>query len=194
MGKIVLDKFEDFYHYYPKVVAIVSTGDGEREDFMPAAWHCPISFSPPLYGVSISPKRFTFAQIMKTKEFAIGFLPFQKAEIIARAGGLSGRDVDKFSETGAKRENPLKIKCPLLADTYAAYECKLFSHSTCGDHEFFVGEIVAVHYDENAFAENGAIKMEFANPTLYVGADTYLAVKTAETKQLDRGVLYRKKS
>ncbi|MDI6809169.1 MAG: flavin reductase family protein [Candidatus Eisenbacteria bacterium] len=194
MGKIVLDKFVDFYHYYPKVVAMVSTAHGGREDFMPAAWHCPISFDPPLYGVSVSPKRFTFGLIMEAKEFAIGFMPFEKADLIAKAGGLSGKDVDKFKETGARKDKPLKIRSPILADAYASYECKLYSHHTCGDHEWFVGEIVAVHYDEKAFAENGVMKLEYANPALYIGSDKYMAAKAVETRHFDRRLLGQKKA
>jgi len=39
---------------------------------------------------------------------------------------------------------------PVLKDAYAAYECKLVDSKPYGDHLWIVGEIVAVHFLEEA--------------------------------------------
>ena len=153
---------------------------------MAVAWHTAISFKPPLIGVSISPKRYTYNLILESWEFGINFLPLEKAELIASVGGSSGSEIDKLQRFGLKKVKPYRTSVPILKDAYAAYECKLIDHRTYGDHEFLVGEIVATHFEERAFTAQQVLDLERVTPALYLGADFYTTTAKESLRALDR--------
>jgi len=165
---------EGFYLHYPTLVCVVTAKAFGKENAMACAWHSAISGSPRLYGVSLSPRRYTHDLILNSRQFALNFVPFEKAEFIAQVGAVSGRDVDKLERFGIETEEPLKVECPILKDAYASYECQLYDHHTYGDHEWFVGEIVAAHFLEEAITEERTINLASIRPSLYLGAERYL--------------------
>jgi len=153
---------------------------------MAVAWHTSISFKPPLYGVSISPKRFTYQLIIDSKEFGINFLPLEAAELIASVGGSSGREIDKFQNFNIAKSNPVKTAVPILEAAYAAYECKLIDDRGYGDHRWLVGEIVAVHLNEETSTTGGIVDLDKVNPVLYLGDEHYLTTAKDTIRRLDR--------
>jgi flavin reductase (DIM6/NTAB) family NADH-FMN oxidoreductase RutF len=124
--------------------------------------------------------------IMDAKEFGVNFVPFEVAELVAQVGGCSGRDVNKFERFKIEEVDPLETSAPIMKVSYAAYECRLFARNTYGDHEWFVGEIVATHADSSAFAGDGVIDVRKAVPALYLGLDRYLKIESSEIIELDR--------
>lgn len=186
MGKVSIEGVGKFYHHYPAVAAVVTARVGEKANAMAAAWHSSLSFDPPLYGVAISPKRFTHGLILEAGEFGVNFLPFDRAGIIAAVGGSTGREVDKFEAFKIAEEKPVLTSAPILAEAYAAYECKLVSHHTCGDHTWFVGEIVMVHQVEGALTDEGIIDLSSVEPAMYLGADRYVTAWRESLCYLDR--------
>jgi len=62
------------YHAYPKLVNIVGTSYNGKINFMAVAWHTYLSFDPPLYGISIAPKRYTYKLLKESQEFNCNFL------------------------------------------------------------------------------------------------------------------------
>ncbi len=181
-----------YYQHNPRVPVIVTSHSQGRENAMAVAWHMAISHTPPLYGVSIAPKRYSYKLILESLEFGINFVPYDKAELIATAGGGSGHDVDKFSRFQLTKVKPLKTSVPILKDAYAAYECKLVDHRTYGDHELLVGEVLATHYDSECFDEQGILDLEQVAPTLYLGADIYVGIARESLQVLNRKGLYGK--
>ena len=178
------DKITNFYHFYPKIASVVVVKSKDRLNAMAVAWNVGISSSPPLFGILIAPKRYTHELIIEAKEFSVNFLPIEKADIVAACGRTSGKKVNKFEKFKIETIQSSKIISPILKDAYAAYECKLYSHSNLGDHTLFVGEIIKVHYDENAFKEDGLKKIDIAKPTLYLGRDWYLNIEKFSTKHI----------
>ena len=145
MSRIVTEDIGKFGQHYPKVAVIVTASARGRDDAMTAAWHSSISFRPPIYGVAVTSKRFTYQLIAESREFGINFIPLEKASLAAAVGGTSGQQMDKFERFNIKKEKPLKTTAPILKDAYAAYECRLLDSKPYGDHIWIVGEIVAVH-------------------------------------------------
>ena len=155
---------------------------------MAVAWHTSISFNPPLYGISISPKRFTYQLIVASKEFGINFLPFEVAELIASVGGISGQEIDKFKNFNITKSPPTRTAVPILEAAYAAYECQLIDDKEYGDHRWLVGEIVAVHLREEAFTAEGIVALDKVNPALYLGDEQYLTAAGDTIRRLERKV------
>jgi flavin reductase (DIM6/NTAB) family NADH-FMN oxidoreductase RutF len=177
-----------FYYHVPWPVAVVAVHCEGRDNAMAAAWHAPISFDPPLYGISISPKRHTCDLIRKAREFTANFMPLESAELIAAVGGSTGREIDKFEEFELEREAPLEVSSPILAAAYAAYECILHNEETYGDHQLFVGRIVAVHYASAFQMPDGTTDPDAAEPTLYLGGEVYATVAGMTRRYVDRRV------
>jgi len=186
MAKIRREGAGDFCHFYPKLATVVTVCAGERRNAMAVAWGSPISFAPPIYGVSISPKRYTHGLILEAGEFAVNFLPIEARRLVAAVGRTSGREVNKFERFKIEVEEPLKTGSPILKAAYAAYECKLLEHRRWGDHDWFVGEVVAVHYEEGAFSQDGVIDLERAAPAMYLGRDLYLEIAKRAVHHIDR--------
>ncbi len=188
MSRIVTEDVGKFSQHYPKQAVIVTGSAGGRDDAMTAAWHSPISLRPPIYGVAVTSKRFTYQLIRESREFAINFIPLEKASLAAAIGGTSGQQMDKFETLSIKKEKPSNITAPILQDAYAAYECKLIDSKPYGDHIWIVGEIVAVHFLEEAFTSAGVLDMDKTRPLLYIGSDTYASTDENTVNLVKRGI------
>ena len=188
MAKVISEGIGTFSQHYPGVAVIVTAQAKGEANAMAVAWHLVISANPPLYGVSIAPKRFTYELIADSKEFGVNFLPFEVAELIASVGGSSGREIDKFQKFNIALDKPVKTAVPILKDAYATYECKLVDDKLHGDHRLLVGEIVAVHWLEGAFTPAGTLDLDKINPALYLGQDIYLTAGKDKVRRLDRRV------
>ncbi len=188
MPKIITENIAGFSQHYPKVAVIVTASAGGKDNAMTAAWHSSISVNPPLYGVSISPKRFTYQLITESREFGINFIPFEKASLAAFVGGTPGQEINKFERLNIKKEKPLKTGVPILKDAYAAYECKLVDSKAYGDHIWVVGEIVVVHLLEEVFTEKQVLDLNKIKPLLYLGAEFYATTDKNSVRFVKRGI------
>jgi flavin reductase (DIM6/NTAB) family NADH-FMN oxidoreductase RutF len=188
MVKVSTESLGRFSYHYPRLVIILTAHSQGRDNAMTVAWHAPLSFRPPLYGVAITPGRFTYQLIMESGEFGVNFVPYETAELIASVGGSRGKEVNKFERFHIARERGVKTAVPLLEDAYACYECKLVEHKPFGDHELVVGEIVVVHFAEEAFTQEGVLDIARVNPALYLGAELYVTTLKDSGKRLDRQV------
>jgi flavin reductase (DIM6/NTAB) family NADH-FMN oxidoreductase RutF len=186
MSKTVIAGAGNFYHHYPRIAAVVTTQFEGKKGIMAAAWHSPISHTPSIIGVSLSPRRYTYKLILKSKEFAINFLPIEKVDLVVGVGSVSGAEVDKFKKFGIETEKALKTSAPILKDAYAAYECRLIDSREYGDHIWLVGEIVATHFDKTFFNAAEAIDLKRASPILYMGADCYTIPSGADVRVIER--------
>jgi flavin reductase (DIM6/NTAB) family NADH-FMN oxidoreductase RutF len=188
MPKIVTEAIGKFSHHYPKVAALITASAGGRDAVMTAAWHTFISLKPPLYGVAVTTKRFTYQLIMESREFGINFVPLEKASLAATIGGTSGRQIDKFERLGIEKEKALNTTAPVLKDAYATYECKLVDTRPYGDHIWMVGEIVAVHFLEEAFTPTEVLDLKKTKPLLYIGSDFYASTAKNSVSFVKRGI------
>ncbi len=187
MDKVISQEVGTFYQHYPRIAVVVTAQAEGRDNAMAVAWHAPISREPPLYGVSISPKRFTYQLIAESKEFGVNFLPFAEAELVASVGGSGGYEIDKFQRFNIARDKPVKTAVPILKAAYAAYECKLVDDRGYGDHRWLVGEIVAVHRLREAFTPEETLDLDKVSPILYLGHERYVTA-SKDIRYLDREV------
>ena len=191
MAKVIREQVEDLgkqFQFYPKLATLVTAHAKGRDNVMAVAWHTPVAASPPLYGITVAPKRFTYQLIKESKEFGINFLPFEVAELVAAVGGCSGNEVDKFQKFNIAKDKPVKTAVPILKAAYAAYECQLVDDRDYGDHRFLVGKIVAVHWLQDVFTPEEQLDMNKVNPILYIGRDVYLTTSKDTVRVLDREV------
>jgi flavin reductase (DIM6/NTAB) family NADH-FMN oxidoreductase RutF len=174
--KSIKTHFEKFQYFYPYTVALVGARAGKRVNFMSCAWHTALSFDPPLFGVLVSRKRLTHEVISDAREFTVNFLGFDRIKLSAQMGRKSGRDLDKVKEFGIRLRPAKVLKSPLVEDAYAAFECRLAEIRPYGDHDLFVGEVLAVHHDAHAFNSEEILNPMKIRPLLYLGSDFYITI------------------
>ena len=188
MAKVISEGVGEFYQHYPRVACVVTAHAKEKDNAMAAAWHSSISRSPPLYGVSISPNRFTYQLITESREFGVNFLPFEVAELVASVGGSDGQEIDKFQRFNIARDRSVKTAVPILTAAYIAYECRLVDDKGYGDHHWLVGEIVAVHMAKEIFTPEETLDLDKISPTMYLGGNFYCTAAKDTRRYLDREV------
>jgi flavin reductase (DIM6/NTAB) family NADH-FMN oxidoreductase RutF len=174
---------EKYYQYaFPMQTVLVTCNDSKgNSNIITLAWHTTISRNPPLYGISISPKRYSYALIKKSKEFVINFMPYSQVEAAQYCGTHSGRTTDKLCKTGLTLIPAQKLSTPLIKEGYAHLECKLVKSMSLGDHTLFVGEVVAVSADENAF-QNELLRTDRIHPVYYIGQNAYTTLDRVKRK------------
>jgi len=137
---------------HPMHTVLVSCiGKRGKPDIITLAWAMPASIKPPLLAVSISPRRHSHSLIQETKEFVVNIPTIDLLDQTEFCGTASGREHDKFKETGLTPETGEKVKPPLIRECVANLECKLHSQFDAGAHTIFVGEIVDAHVVKEAF-------------------------------------------
>jgi len=144
---------------YPMRIVLISAAGKSGESIMPAAWCCPLSFEPPLFGVAIGKKRFTYKLISESGAFALNIAAADMEEGVKFCGGCSGKERDKFKETGWKREQG-KLTV-MIGDAPASIECKVIGKVEAGDHILFIGEAV------------NAVKRREAKGLYHFGGDVF---------------------
>ncbi|MCC7492160.1 MAG: flavin reductase family protein [Fimbriimonadaceae bacterium] len=136
---------------YPEWLVFVTAANPDGPpNFMPAGWCMVCSSEPPMLAVALGHGRHTAALVQRTGEFAINFCGEGQHDLITRSGTVSGRDVNKL-EVLRVATAPGKLGfAPLISGCARAFECKLRHVYPSGDHNIFVGEVVAAHIAEPA--------------------------------------------
>ena len=129
------------------VMATVVGNDG-KPNIITLGMYMPISINPPLVCIGIAPRRYSHTLLEENGEFVINTPSIDLEEQMHYCGIKSGRDVDKWAETGLTPMPSLKVKPPRIEECFSHLECKVVQAHTCGDHTLFVGEVLATTVDE----------------------------------------------
>ncbi len=166
-----------FFGYYPGTVAVITSAHGADRNVMSAGWHAALSAQPPLYGVALGRERYTYDLVRASGGFAVHFLPFACARAIAAVGSVSRHDgVDKFERFGLAAEDGAVLPLPILADANLVYECRVTAVHGTGDHDWVVGEVVALHHRPEAFDERLVQDARAVPGVVYYGRGRYEAL------------------
>jgi len=101
----------------------------------------------------VSPRRYYHKLIEETREFVVNVPSQNLVKQTVFCGSVSGRDHDKFKETGMTPIPAIKVKPPIIQECVSNLECKVIASYECGDHTLYVGEVVATHVDEGMLQE-----------------------------------------
>ena len=131
------------------VVMATCAGKDGRPNIITLGMYMPISIRPPMVCIGVAPQRYSHGLIEETGEFVINVPSITLEEQMHFCGVKSGRDVDKFAETGLTPIPARKVKPPLIKECFGHIECKVVQTHVCGDHTLFVGKVVATSADED---------------------------------------------
>ena len=166
----------------PVPAVMASLGEGDEANIITIAWTGIINSRPPMTYISVRKERHSHDILMKTGEFVINLT----TEAILRqtdwCGVRSGRDFDKWKETGLTKEPASVVKCPMIAESPVNLECRVTEVKELGSHDMFMAEIVKVHVDDSIIDEDGHFDVVRAGLLAYIHGHYY----TVNIKPLGR--------
>ena len=154
---------------YPLPAVLVSCGECEEEyNMLTVAWTGTICTSPAMCYISVRPERHSYPIIRRTGEFVINLTTKAMAHATDWCGVKSGRDVNKFAETGLTPEKAQVVNAPAIAESPISIECRVKQVLPLGTHDMFIAEVVNILVDEQYIdPETGKFDLERACPIVY---------------------------
>ena len=140
----------------PVPSVMVSCGDMDNSNIITIAWTGIINSDPPMTYISVQRSRHSHDIIEESGEFVINLVPSGIAKAMDYCGVRSGRDVDKFAQTGLTREAADEVAAPMIAESPVNIECRVRDIMRFPSHDMFIADIVAVHVDDRYVDERGA--------------------------------------
>lgn len=141
-----IDKNEAFELASPfPYVLVVTLDERERPNIMGLSWWMFTSWDPLMIAISIGHQRYSHECLECCKEFVLCFPSEGQEKDAWICGTKSGKNMDKFQETGFKPVHAKIVKPPMIEGATVAYECKIVKHMETGDHTAFIANVVAIH-------------------------------------------------
>ncbi len=152
----------------PTPAVLVSVAGGAHGNFLTIAWTGVACSSPPMLTVAVRPSRYSHELLDAERSFVVNIPDAGQLEQVDVAGVTSGRDHDKFAELGLTALPASKVSAPLIAECPINVECVVRHQLALGAHDLYVGEVVAVHYDEELLDSRGRLRLKQLHPIAYV--------------------------
>ncbi|MCM1086690.1 MAG: flavin reductase family protein [Muribaculaceae bacterium] len=165
MGKI---KFKPGNMLYPLPAVLVSVADKKgNSNLLTIAWAGTICSDPPMVSISVRPERHSYHMIEETGEFVVNLTTEELSFATDYCGVKSGKDVDKWKETGLTPIPGGMVNVPMVKESPVNLECRVTEKKELGSHHMFLAEVVAVHVDEKYMDEEGKFHLNDAKPLVY---------------------------
>ena len=153
---------------FPAPVLLVGTYDRQgKANLMNAAWGGICNSDPPCLAVSLREATYSHAAIVERRAFTVGIPSEHLVEKADYFGIASGRDVDKFAETGFTAVGSSLVDAPYAEEVPLVLECRLRQSLDIGSHTLFVGEILDVKADEDVLGEGRLPDIERIRPLVF---------------------------
>ncbi len=118
-------------------VTVVTTGGSAGLHGMTANAVASLSLDPPLVLVAVDKRALTLDHLKKNRCFAVNILRHDQEQLSRRFAAPGPKDFADLKTTSAETASPI------LADCLAFLDCKVVDILPGGDHEIFLGEILA---------------------------------------------------
>lgn len=134
---------------YPLPAVLVSCGSVPEEyNLLTVAWTGTVCTSPPMCYISVRPERHSYDIIKRCGEFVINLTTAPMARATDWCGVRSGRDFDKFAQTGLTPVAAAVVGAPAVAEAPVSIECRVRGIVPLGSHDMFLAEVVNVLVDD----------------------------------------------
>ncbi len=153
----------------PLPAVLVTCGDTpEKWNMITVAWTGTICTDPAMCYISVRPERASYPVIERTMEFTINLTTEEMARATDWAGVRSGRDYDKWKETGPTPIPGEKVKSPTIEESPLSIECRVKRIERLGSHSMFIAEVLGVRADSRFIdKETGKFDLEKAGLIAY---------------------------
>jgi flavin reductase (DIM6/NTAB) family NADH-FMN oxidoreductase RutF len=153
---------------YPTPVFVVGTYDkAGKPNVMTAAWGGICCSQPPCVAVSLRKATYTHGNIVARKAFTISIPSEDRVKQADFFGLVSGRNVDKFAESGLTPVKSDLVDAPYVKEFSLIMECRLVHTFELGLHTQFVGEIMDVKAEESVVTGRGLVDIKKLKPLAF---------------------------
>lgn len=142
---------------YPLPAVMVSTADREgKSNILTVAWTGTVCTNPAMVYISVRPERYSYGLLKDSGEFVINLTTDKLLRATDWCGVRSGRDVDKWKETGLTPGKAEKLSyAPVIREAPVNIECKVTEVKELGSHHMFLARVEAVQVDPKYMDEKG---------------------------------------
>lgn len=159
---------------YPLPAAIVSCGTPDHSNLLTVAWTGILCTNPAMCYISVRPERHSYPIIKENMEFTINLTTASMATATDWIGVRSGKDYDKWKETGLTPEPGVKVSCPSVAESPLSIECRVKEIVHLGSHDMFIADILNLRADKSLIdAETGQFDLAAADLISYIHGGYY---------------------
>jgi flavin reductase (DIM6/NTAB) family NADH-FMN oxidoreductase RutF len=150
---------------YPLPAVMVSCGTERAEyNIITISWTGTVCTDPPMCYISVRPSRHSYEIIRRSGEFVINLTTAKLARQADWCGVKSGKDFNKFEETGLTPAASAVVKVPSILESPVNIECVVKQIIELGSHSMFISEVVAVQAEEDLINSNtGAFSLIDSN-------------------------------
>lgn len=153
---------------YPVPAVMVSCKrENEKPNIITVAWCGTCCTNPPMAYVSIRPERYSYDIIKETREFVINLTTKDLAFATDLCGVKSGKDMDKFNETGLTPQASQHISAPGILESPVNIECKVREILPLGSHHMFLADVVGVTINKEYLDEKNRFDLAKSNVIAY---------------------------
>jgi flavin reductase (DIM6/NTAB) family NADH-FMN oxidoreductase RutF len=177
---------------YPMPAVLVCGGTIDEADACTVAWTGICATNPPRIAIALRESRYTLELIRRTGTLTINTPRAADAAVADFFGIVSGRDHDKFAESGWTLEPSAVVEAPRIAECPYQLEARVLQEVPLGSHVLLIAEIVECHCEESLLDSSGG-KADVAalDPLVYIaGTREYrrLGEKVADAYTIGKGV------
>ncbi|MHA1238488.1 MAG: flavin reductase family protein [Candidatus Odinarchaeia archaeon] len=156
---------------YPDPVILVSSSYKGKDNILTIAWTGMVNSNPPMISISVRPTRYSYNLIKNSGEFVAAIPDSNMILEVDYCGIVSGRNIDKFEAAPLTKGKAEKVAAPLIMECPVNMECKIRFTKLLGSHEVFIGEIVAIHANEDIVDAEGNIDYSKISLITYVNGE-----------------------
>jgi flavin reductase (DIM6/NTAB) family NADH-FMN oxidoreductase RutF len=149
------------------VVLVTCINSNNIPNIITLAWAGIVCSDPPTIGLSIRPHRYSNKLIEVSGELVVNIPSEGILKAVDFCGMVTGKNIDKFSESGLTQEPAEKVKPPLIKECPVNIECLVKNKVPLGVHDLFLSQVVRVHIDQNILNKDDRIDFTKTSPIVY---------------------------
>jgi len=121
---------------------LITAADGEKVNTMTASWGClGVLWNKNVCVAFIRPQRYTYEFVEKSETLSFSFFDEQYRDALRFCGAHSGRDCNKFNETGLTFE--FDEDTPIIEQAKIILECRKLYADDIKKEKFILPELLA---------------------------------------------------
>ena len=156
--------------------AVISVGEWDEANLITLAWVARVVSEPPVMSISIRPSRHSFPLIEKLGEYVINVPSVENIREMDFCGTRTGKNINKWKELNLTKEKGIHVEVPLIKEFPINIECKVIKKVKHGTHSIYMGEVLAVHVDENMLKGDKLDPLK-QNQIVYIARNYYGLIK-----------------
>jgi flavin reductase (DIM6/NTAB) family NADH-FMN oxidoreductase RutF len=134
---------------------------------MAVAWGGVCCSRPPCVTVSLRKATYSYGSILAHKAYTVNVLSDDRLAEADYFGIASGRDRDKFADTGLTAVRSELVDAPYIREAAVVLECRLAHTFDIGLHTMFIGEIIDAKAEEAVLDDRNRIDIRKVKPAIY---------------------------